>query len=198
MSLLSEWLKPEILGAALVGYVGFRLQAAYERRQESKRQVREAARALSQGFKDYLVGPDRPFARLTELGHAVALIPHRKLRERLEWDLDHLRSAELNSQDPQLTQNLFGRDAMDCAAAAARGDRLPDPPEDVQFHLFQLVIREAENPRLPPGAIDMGPGEEPEVDAELLAFHEWRRRTFRGPWRISSRHRVLLRHTPLR
>lgn len=122
---------------------------------------------------------------LDAVGHDASLLYHAKVRQRVRYDLK--RAAEwMMIRDSATREEVWGAyfgDAIECLAAAARGDKLPemdDPTAWLDMHAERqeaIAMTSEEH-----AAMLLDHGIDP--DFEELAYDEWRRnRHDRRGWR---------------
>lgn len=117
------------------------------------------------------------------LERQVALLRNAKLRERVLLDLYYVRDLSVAAPNSGRARETWTQDIVDCLAATARGDRLPEPSNNYNTQLF---LAERRVLRLAPSLARIVPAIA--ADPELAALAEERkawekRRRKRTGWR---------------
>jgi hypothetical protein len=170
----------------VLGYFGHVLQERYTRKHQHLVDDRALMQDLHRKLVEQRESRDRP-EEVTQacklLESEAALLRHAKLRKRVIENLKHvdLYWATARRGYPRDAQNVWIQDSLDALAAAARGERLPDPSSQYEDQLFRLhrVGR-----KLAPGVtvIAAGIARMAESDPEFVAL-----RRERAAWEAERR-----------
>jgi hypothetical protein len=174
-----------VLGTVL-GYLGHIGQERYTHKQQLKADDLAQVKALYVEFmklRDLGDEPREARGMATALEARVVLLRNAKLRERVLLDLRNVRDLSIAANNPGRARTAWIEDVVDCLAAAARGDRLPEPGNDYKAQLFlaeRRVMKLA--PALAPLFAAMAA--DPEVAALAKERDAWeKRRRRRTGWR---------------
>ncbi|MEJ8649667.1 hypothetical protein WKI65_16630 [Streptomyces sp. MS1.AVA.3] len=174
-----------ILGTVF-GYFGHIGQARYTHKQQQKADDVAQVKALHAGFiKLRDLGEERREASkmATALEAEVVLLRNAKLRKRVLLDLGYVRDLSIAANDPGRARKVWTQDVVDCCAATARGDRLPEPGSDYETQLF-LAERRALKLAPSMALIAAALAANPELDALVEERDAWeKRRRARAGWR---------------
>jgi len=180
-----------VLGAVL-GYFGHVGQERYTHKQQQKADDVAQVKALHAEFiklRD-LRGEGRDAMQMASaLEGQVVLLRNAKLRKRVLLDLDYVQNAIVitPSGEPRDARQVWTQDALDCLAAVARGNRLPEPGRDYTTQLFYL---HRSGMKLAPAllqfaaALNAAVAADPEIAALVEERNAWeKQRRVRTGWR---------------
>ncbi|WP_329620124.1 hypothetical protein OG357_05915 [Streptomyces sp. NBC_01255] len=129
--------------AGAVGYLGHVGQERFTHKQQQKTDDVAQIKALHAellSLRDWEGTWHEAGEQASKLEGQAVLLRDAKLRKRVVDDLGYVQDAPLmvGRTKPRHNQKVWTQDALDCLAAAARGDRLPEPSHEYNTQLFYL------------------------------------------------------------